>query len=172
MRLLVVDDESLVRDSLIRAFSANGFTTRGADSVGSALALAKSFAPEAAVVDLHLSDGTGLDLLMELRVRFPAIKVVVMSGYASIGSAVDSIRLGAVDFCCKPVSCQELILRLRGIRQAVPFVPMTLAQAHWEHIRRTLEASGNNISESARRLGLRRQSLQRMLQKRPPAPVR
>jgi two-component system response regulator RegA len=171
-KVLVVDDDALVRAAILRDFTHQRVDARGADGLGSALELCRLWQPEAAVIDLDLSgNGDGIGVMRELLREHP-MKAVIMTSFGSIGSAVDAIQSGAVGYCCKPIAARSLLDVLAGTRPSGDFAAMTLEQAKWEHIQRALTASQGNISESARMLGIRRQSLQRMLHKSPPRHVR
>jgi two-component system response regulator RegA len=179
LRILVVDDEQLVRDYLAQGIALRGYQVRAAGSRQAALEIVKAWRPDAAAVDVHLPDGSGLALLPALREANAEVRIVVMSGFGTIRSSVDALKAGAVDYLCKPLTFEDVIRVLDPTSASSSAMStqrsrdsqMTLEQARWEHIQRTLVATSNNISESARRLGIRRQSLQRMLQKRPPSPM-
>jgi two-component system response regulator RegA len=171
--LLLVDDDAALRTRLARAFQARGFAVREADGVASALALAREESPELAVVDLRMSDGDGLDVVRALTQIDPTTVVVVLTGYGSIATALEAVRLGATHYLTKPADVDELIAafaRECGDAGSPPrgeHAPPTLARVEWEHIQRVLTDCGGNVSEAARRLGIHRRSLQRKLAKYP-----
>lgn len=174
-RILVVDDDHRLRPRLVRAFADRGLHAHGADGPSSALeflAAHREDPPELAVLDLRMPDGSGLDLLEQLRAAVPDIQVVMLSGYGSISTAVDAVKLGAVDFLTKPADADMILSAFsRGVgseRSADGYEPPSLARAEWEHIQRVLDDCGGNISQAARKLGLHRRTLQRKLQKFPP----
>ncbi|MEB2312221.1 MAG: response regulator [Sorangiineae bacterium] len=171
--ILVVDDDDVLRATLVRAFAGRGFTATGARDYDEALAVAERDPPELCVVDLRMPGRGGLELLEALKRMEPEIAVVVLSGYGSIATAIDALRLGAVYFLPKPADADEILAAFA--RGAAP--PSTdvsaarapsLARAEWEHIQRVLADCEGNVSEAARRLGIHRRSLQRKLQKQPP----
>ena len=173
--ILIVDDDDVYRNRLARAFVDRGYDTRTAQDYDSAVALAQQESPELAVVDLKMPGKSGLELVKALREIDPATKTVVLTGYGSIATAIDAVRLGATYYLSKPADTDDIIGAFaRG--EAPPLDPPasadlrapSLARAEWEHINRVLSDAGGNISEAARRLGIHRRSLQRKLQKYPP----
>lgn len=168
--ILVVDDDDTFRERLVRAFAARGLHVRGAADVAEAVALARQESPELAVVDLRMPGGSGLDLVKELRALDEQTQVLVLTGYGSIATAVDALRLGACNYVQKPADADEILAafsRAPGTATAdVTNVP-SLARAEWEHINRVLTDCGGNVSQAARLLGLHRRSLQRKLSKYP-----
>ncbi len=171
--LLVVDDDAAFRERLARAIAARGYEVRSAGDAAEALASARADSPEMAVVDLRMPNGSGLELVRDLKQIDPATKVVVLTGYGSIATAIEAMRLGATHYLPKPATADEVLAAFHR-DEAKPLEPIaetdtpTLARAEWEHINRVLADCGGNISEAARRLGLHRRSLQRKLQKHPP----
>ena len=168
--LLVVEDDDFLRERLVRAFAERGFLAQGAASVSEARRLSED-APEYAVVDLRIGEESGLDVLRALLAKDPATRVVVLTGYGSIATAVEAMRLGAVHYLTKPADADQVLAALkRGASDAVSprNEPLSLARAEWEHINHVLVSVSGNISEAARRLGLHRRSLQRKLAKYPP----
>lgn len=163
-RVLVVDDDALVRNALVRDFKHRGLQADGAGNLQEALALSKVLSPDLAVVDLRLDDQSGLDVLRELRDTQPEVRVVMLTAYGTIPLAVEALRLGAVDFLTKPLGADKILEALR----AGPPAPRSLARVEYEIIRRTLDACEGNVSEAARCLRIHRRSLQRKLRKRPP----
>lgn len=172
--LLLVDDEAVFRERLARAFRERGFEVSTAGSYDEALALATKESPELAVVDLRMPGRSGLELVRALHALDASTRIIVLTGYGSIATAVDAVKLGAFNYLPKPADVDDLVLAFsRGPGEPTQvtedFQPPTLARAEWEHIQRVLTDCGGNISEAARRLGLHRRSLQRKLQKYPPA---
>lgn len=176
--ILVVDDDDLLRQQLARAFERRGLEVRTAANLAEAKALITEESPELAVIDLKMPDGSGMKLLELIHQVDPTTKSVMLTGYGSIATAIDAVRLGATYFLQKPADADEILnvfLRgetIRGETSGIdpaeaPKAP-SLARAEWEHINRVLNDCGGNVSEAARRLGLHRRSLQRKLQKFPP----
>ena len=170
--LLVVEDDDLLRDRLVRAFRDRGCVAQGAASVSEAARLTDD-APEYAVVDLRIGEESGLEVLRALLAKDPATRVVLLTGYGSIATAVEAMRLGAVHYLTKPADADQIIAALQRGDTAETVTaagePLSLARAEWEHINAVLVSVSGNISEAARRLGLHRRSLQRKLSKYPPA---
>jgi two-component system response regulator RegA len=174
--ILIVDDDLALRERLARAFRDRGFEATTASGYAEAVACARRESPELAVVDLRMPDGSGLELLKALKEIDPATQVVVLTGYGSIATAVQAVRLGATHYVPKPADADDILAAFQRGQQDPPsgpstidFQPPSLARAEWEHINRVLGDCGGNISEAARRLGIHRRSLQRKLQKHPPA---
>lgn len=173
--ILVVDDDDAFRARLARALESRGFEVRAASGPRDALELARADSPEYALVDLRMPGGSGLELVRDLKAVDPATKIVVLTGYGSIASALDAVRLGATHYLPKPATVDEILAAFRRDEQP-PLHPVdeprdttpSLARAEWEHMNRVLTDCNGNVSEAARRLGLHRRSLQRKLQKRPP----
>lgn len=168
--ILVVDDDEVLRSQLQRAFVRRGFTVRCADGYEAAVSQASEFKPELAIIDLKMSGKSGIELLVELRRLLPHIKVVVLTGYASIGNAVDAIKLGAVNYVTKPADADQLLAAFsaRPLLTDAHFAPPSLAEAEWEHIQRVLAECGGNISAAAQMLRIPRRTLQRKLKKLSP----
>jgi two-component system response regulator RegA len=172
--LLVVDDDTVFRDRLARALAARGYAVRAAGDVTSALMLAREESPERAVVDLRMPGGSGLDLVAGLREIDPTTRVVVLTGYGSIATAVEALRRGACHYLQKPVDADQILAAFEPGPEGEPGATMAAettpsqARFEWEHMQRVLHDAGGNISEAARRLGLHRRSLQRKLFKNPP----
>jgi two-component system response regulator RegA len=169
--LLLVDDDAIFRARLARAFRDRGYEVREADGFEAAISLAREDSPELAVVDLRMPGRSGLELVRELLVVDPATRVLVLTGYGSIATAVEAVRLGAVGYVQKPADADDLVAAFA--RAALPPLVTTpvdydapsLARAEWEHIHRVLADCAGNVSEAARKLGVHRRSLQRKLQK-------
>jgi two-component system response regulator RegA len=170
--ILLVDDDVTLRERLARALRERGFDVRTAGSADEAMELVRQDSPEMAVLDLKMPGRSGVDLLREMREHDPATRVLVLTGYGSIATAIEATKLGAEGYLPKPVDADELLAAFaRSGAGPVPdhFETPSLARAEWEHIQRVLVDCGGNISEAARRLGIHRRSLQRKLQKYPPA---
>ena len=178
LSILIVDDDEVYRNRLARAFVDRAYDVRTAQDYDTAIAAATHESPEYAVVDLKMPGKSGLELVKALVEIDPATKIVVLTGYGSIATAIDAVRLGATYYLSKPADADDIVGAFaRG--EAPPLEPPapgsgdykapSLARAEWEHINRVLSDAGGNISEAARRLGIHRRSLQRKLQKYPPA---
>lgn len=171
--LLVVDDDTVLRGRLLVAFRDRGYEARGAGTYEEAVALAEQESPEYALVDLRLPGRSGLEVVKALRSIDPETRIVVLTGYGSIATAMDAVRYGAMHYLSKPADADEILAAFhRGESDPadpalIPLAP-TLARAEWEHINRVLSDCEGNVSEAARRLGIHRRSLQRKLQKYPP----
>ncbi len=176
--ILIVDDDEVYRNRLARAFTDRGYDVRTGSDYDTAVAAATEDSPELAVVDLKMPGKSGLELVKALHEIDPSTKTVVLTGYGSIATAIDAVRLGATYYLSKPADADDIIGAFaRG--EAPPLDPPqpdngdykapSLARAEWEHINRVLSDAGGNISEAARRLGIHRRSLQRKLQKYPPS---
>ena len=172
--ILIVDDDEVFRRRMARAFEDRGYDVRTGHDYDSGLASAKEDSPEFAVIDLKMTGRGGLELVKALSELDPQTKIVVLTGYGSIATAIDAVRLGATYYLPKPADADDLVAAFaRG--EAPPLQPPepdyqapSLARAEWEHINRVLSDCAGNISEAARRLGIHRRSLQRKLQKYPP----
>jgi two-component system, response regulator RegA len=172
LTLLLVDDDEVLRERLGRALGQRGFEVTLARNGEEAVAVARRDAPEYAVVDLRMPGLSGIEVLDELRAIDPATRVLMLTGYGSIATAVEATRRGAVGYLSKPADADEVVAALTGRgggEVAAGIDTPTLARAEWEHIQRVLVDCGGNVSETARRLGIHRRSLQRKLQKYPPA---
>jgi two-component system, response regulator RegA len=166
--LLLVDDDDAFRTRLARALEARGFQVTTFPSVEATLA-GFSESPEYAVLDLRMGGASGLELLKVLKERDPSTKVVMLTGYGSIPTAVEATKLGAAEYLTKPTDADAVAQALTGATANVTVDDTpSLARAEWEYIHRVLADCDQNISEAARRLGLHRRSLQRKLQKHPP----
>jgi two-component system response regulator RegA len=170
-RLLVVDDDDVFRSRVVKAFNERGFAALGAHDYDSAIAAARDDEPDMALVDLRLPGRSGLDVVRALTAADPDIVIVVMTGYGSIATAVESLKLGARNYLSKPADIDQILEALEGSSagadaDASVEVP-SLARVEWEHIQRVLADCGGNISQAARLLGVHRRSLQRKLSKNP-----
>jgi len=167
--LLLVDDDAVFRERLARAFRERGWDVRTAGGHEDALCHAESDTPELAVVDLRMPGKGGLELVRDLLALDPATRIIVLTGYGSIATAVDAIKLGAVHYLAKPADADDLIAAFERAGappespSATDYTAPSLARAEWEHINRVLSDCGGNISAAARRLGVHRRSLQRKL---------
>jgi len=176
--LLVVDDDATFRRRVVKAFEARGFEVRGAGDAEEALTLAREESPELALIDLRMPGRSGLELVRELKGLEPTLNVVVLTGYGSIATALEAIRLGATHYLTKPADIDEILAAFRR-RDGESFDPgdrelpqgdeqvPSLARVEWEHIQRVLTDCGGNVSQAARLLGVHRRSLQRKLSKYP-----
>ncbi|MFO0684175.1 MAG: response regulator transcription factor [Sandaracinus sp.] len=171
--LLLVDDDETFRTRLARAFTARGYDVRTAAGPVEALALANAESPELALVDLRMPGGSGLELVRDLLAIDRSTNVVVLTGYGSIATALEAVRLGATHYLSKPADVDE-ILAAFARKDADPAEPLALPEAvpslariEWEHIQRVLTDCGGNVSQAARLLGVHRRSLQRKLSKYP-----
>ena len=172
-RVLLIDDDEVFTRVLARALAARGFDARVAANRAEALSGAREHRPDHAVLDLKLGEESGLALIPELLEIRPELRILLLTGYASIATAVEAIKRGAWDYLAKPVDADQVVQALRGSghaedESAAPvFAAPPLKRLEWEHIQRVLAESDGNISEAARRLGLHRRTLQRKLSKRP-----
>lgn len=169
--LLVVDDDVVFARVLAQAFERRGYSVRTSHDVATALELARTEPPEFAVIDLRMPGPSGLELVRELKALDAHTRIVVLTGYASIATAVEAIKLGAVHYLAKPADADQIeaaFQRLEGDAAIdVPEQPLSINRLEWEHIQQVLRECGGNISETARRLGMHRRTLQRKLNKRP-----
>jgi two-component system response regulator RegA len=171
--ILVVDDDETLRSRLAAAFAGRGFDARAAGSYEEALALAEGDSPEYAVVDLKLPGRSGLDIVRALKEIDPATRIIVLTGYGSIATAMQAVRLGAIHYLAKPADVDDILAAFEPQEDTADaavasFTPPSLARVEWEHINRVLADCGGNVSEAARLLKLHRRSLQRKLRKFPP----
>jgi len=168
--LLVDDDEQFVK-RLAKAMEKRGFTPEVAQSVAHGKAIAEARPPAYAVIDLRLEDGNGLDVVEILRGRRPDCRIVVLTGYGAIATAVAAVKIGAIDYLSKPADAKEVVSALLSRGEALPPPPenpMSADRVRWEHIQRIHEMCERNVSETARRLNMHRRTLQRILAKRSP----
>ena len=169
--LLIVEDDRPFRDRLARAMEARGFTVAIAETVAQGIARAKDTPPAFAVVDLKLDDGNGLDVVEVLHGTRPEARVVVLTGFGNIATAVAAVKYGAIDYLPKPADADDILSALQapsGSKPKPPENPMSADRVRWEHIQRVYELCGHNVSETARRLNMHRRTLQRILAKRSP----
>lgn len=168
--LLIVEDDRPFLTRLARAMEGRGFAVETAEGVEEAVARVKTAAPAYAVIDMRLGDGNGLDVVVAIRERRSDARMIVLTGYGNIATAVTAVKLGAVDYLAKPADADEIFAALthQGERPAPPENPMSADRVRWEHIQRVYESCDRNVSETARRLNMHRRTLQRILAKRAP----
>lgn len=168
--LLVDDDEPFLR-RLTKAMEKRGFKVESAGSVAAGRAIATARPPAYAVVDLRLTDGNGLDVVEVLHEKRPDCRVVVLTGYGAIATAVAAVKIGATDYLSKPADASDIMNALLTSGDDLPPPPenpMSADRVRWEHIQRVYELCDRNVSETARRLNMHRRTLQRILAKRSP----
>jgi len=169
--LLIVDDDEAFRLRLARAMEKRGFQVQVAEGVQDAIRSAQRDPPGYAVVDLKLADGSGLDIVEALRQVHPGMRIVMLTGFGNIATAVAAVKAGAVDYLAKPAEADDVeaaLLAADGGKPEPPEHPMSAARVRWEHIQRVYELCDRNVSETARRLNMHRRTLQRILAKRSP----
>jgi two-component system response regulator RegA len=169
--LLLADDDNSFRQRLAVTLGRRGFDVRAAASAAECRELMRQIKPVYAVLDLRLGDGNGLDLVSELRGLHPDTRVVILTGYGNLATAVAAVKEGAIDYLAKPADPEDLITALlasEGEKPAPPAEPMSADRVRWEHIQRVYELCDRNVSETARRLKMHRRTLQRILAKRSP----
>ena len=169
--LLIVDDDAPLCQRLARAMERRGFVVSTADSVASGTAAATAQPPAFAVVDLRLGDGSGLDVVSALRLARPGARIVMLTGYGNIATAVAAVKAGALDYLPKPADAdavERALLVQEGEAPPPPEDPMSADRVRWEHIQRVFELCDRNVSETARRLKMHRRTLQRILSKHAP----
>lgn len=168
--LLVDDDEAFVR-RLAKAMDKRGFASAVALSVAEGKAQVEAAPPAYAVVDLRLGDGNGLDVVQAIHDRRPEARVIVLTGYGAIATAVAAVKHGAIDYLSKPADANDITQALLEQGEDLPAPPehlMSADRVRWEHIQRVYEMCDRNVSETARRLSMHRRTLQRILAKRSP----
>lgn len=168
--LLVDDDEPFLR-RLAKAMEKRGFSVETAGSVVAGKAIATARPPAYAVIDLRLEDGNGLDVVEVLREKRSDARIVVLTGYGAIATAVAAVKIGATDYLSKPADANDIVQALLttiGDLPPPPENPMSADRVRWEHIQRVFELCDRNVSETARRLSMHRRTLQRILAKRSP----
>ena len=169
--LLIIDDDTPLRDRLARAMEKKGFLVTQAESVKEGIKQVKISPPAFAVVDLRLSDGSGLEVIKEIRKIKKDSRVVMLTGYGNIPTAVAAVKAGAIDYIPKPADADDVenaLLALPETKARPPENPMSADRVKWEHIHRVFELCNRNVSETARRLKMHRRTLQRILSKRSP----
>jgi two-component system response regulator RegA len=169
--LLLVEDDEALRKRLAAALESRGLDVRGVATAAEAARVAADELPEFVLLDLRVGPDSGLDLIPELMRLEPATRIVILTGYGSVATAVEAVRRGAVHYLTKPADADEILAafeRGSGAAEATPPLhAMSLDRVEWEHINRVLVDCGGNISEAARVLGIHRRSLQRKLSKYP-----
>jgi two-component system, response regulator RegA len=169
--LLIVEDDYSFLQRLAKALEQRGFIVSTAESVADGLLQVEKAAPAYAVVDMRLGDGNGLDVISALKRRRPDARGIILTGYGNIATAVNAVKLGAVDYLAKPVDADDVVavlLARDSTKIEPPENPMSADRVRWEHIQRIYELCGRNVSETARRLNMHRRTLQRILAKRAP----
>ena len=169
--LIIVDDDRPFLNRLGRALETRGFEVRLAQSISEGLEMIHAVPPAFAVVDMRLEDGNGLDVIEALSEIRPDARVVVLTGYGNIATAVTAIKLGAIDYLAKPADADDVYAALvadPNEKAPPPENPMSADRVRWEHIQRVYELCNRNVSETARRLNMHRRTLQRILAKRAP----
>ena len=169
--LLIVDDDNPLRDRLARAMEKKGFQVNQAESVQKGISEAKNAPPAFAVIDLRLDDGNGLEVVKEIRKLKKDSRVVMLTGYGNIPTAVEAVKAGAIDYIPKPADADDVesaLLASSESKAIPPENPMSADRVKWEHIHRVFELCNRNVSETARRLKMHRRTLQRILSKKSP----
>jgi len=169
--LLIVDDDNPLRDRLARAMEKKGFKVTQAESVKQGMNKVKNSPPAFAVVDLRLGDGNGLEVIREIQRKKKDSRIVMLTGYGNIPTAVAAIKAGAIDYIPKPADADDVenaLLASPESKAKPPDNPMSADRVKWEHIHRVFELCNRNVSETARRLKMHRRTLQRILSKRSP----
>ena len=169
--LLILDDDDPLRGRLSRAMEKKGFIVKEAKSVSEGLVIAKNSPPGFALVDLRLDDGSGLDVIKEITKNKKDCRIVMLTGYGNLPTAVAAVKAGAIDYIAKPVDADDVeaaLLAAPESKAKPPENPMSADRVKWEHIHRVFELCNRNVSETARRLKMHRRTLQRILSKRSP----
>ncbi len=168
--LLLLDDDQALRTRLGRALESRGFEVITAGSVGEATLALRTRQPAFAVLDMRLEDGNGLKVVEAIREHRQDARIVMLTGYGAIATAVAAVKAGAVDYLSKPADADDVVKALLATGDAPepPENPMSADRVRWEHIQRVYELCDHNVSETARRLGMHRRTLQRILAKRAP----
>jgi two-component system response regulator RegA len=168
---LMIDDDPAFCTALQRAMVRRGHKMETVHNIPTALALAETTNFTRVIVDLKLANESGLTLIAQLKTDFPELDIIMLTGYASISTAVEAIKLGATNYLCKPVDADEILTAFHiqnGMTEVdVPQNPLSVGRLEWEHIQKNLQDNQGNISATARKLGMHRRTLQRKLQKRP-----
>ena len=169
--LLIVDDDNPLRDRLARAMEKKGFEVTQAESVKKGISQAENAPPAFAIVDLRLNDGNGLEVIKEIQKFKKDSRVVMLTGYGNIPTAVAAVKAGAIDYIPKPADADDIesaLLASPESKATPPTNPMSADRVKWEHINRIFELCNRNVSETARKLKMHRRTLQRILSKRSP----
>ena len=171
LSLLIVEDDRPFLTRLARAMEGRGYEVRTAETVEDAVAAAREAPPAYAVIDMRLSDGNGLEVVAAIREKREDSRIIILTGYGNIATAVTAVKLGAIDYLSKPADADEIhaaLTRSPGELAPPPENPMSADRVRWEHIQRVYEMCDRNVSETARRLNMHRRTLQRILAKRAP----
>ena len=169
--LMILDDDAPFRTRLGRAMEQRGFDVKTVETVFEAKRVARDNPPAFAVLDMRLEDGNGLDVIDQIHEARPDCKMVMLTGYGNLATAVSAVKRGAVDYLAKPADADDVckaLLAEKGQAPEPPENPMSADRVRWEHIQRVYELCGKNVSETARRLNMHRRTLQRILAKRAP----
>jgi len=169
--LLIVDDDAPLRNRLSRAMEKRGFQVTALENVSEGLEFARNSPPAYAILDLRLTDGSGLDVVAALRDARPDARIIMLTGYGNIATAVAAVKAGVVDYLPKPADADQITAALLDHEEALPPPPenpMSADRVRWEHIQRVFEQCDRNVSETARRLRMHRRTLQRILAKHAP----
>lgn len=170
-KILLIDDDEIFTAVMARGFKRRGFSTLCCGSAAEAVTACPAFAPTHILLDLNMPGTSGLVVLPRLIDLAPGARLVVLTGYSSIATAVAATQAGASNYLCKPASIDDILLAFEGkqatLHETVPTDPLSVERLEWEHIQRVLQDHDNNISATARALGMHRRTLQRKLQKRP-----
>ena len=169
--LLIVDDDNPFRDRLARSMEKKGFKVTQAESVKSGIQKAGEIKPAFAVIDLRLGDGNGLEVVKEIQQSKKESRIIMLTGYGNIPTAVAAIKAGAIDYLAKPANAEDIetaLLADPSKKAYPPKDPMSADRIKWEHIHRVFELCNRNVSETARRLKMHRRTLQRILSKKSP----
>lgn len=168
---LIVDDDPTLAGMLERVLQRRGFSTKSARDAAQALQLVRGEKFEKAIVDLKLGNDSGLQLIRELKLQQPELAIVMLTGYSSISTAVEAVKMGAVNYLCKPADAEEILAAFGESNQRtsteLSYTPLSVDRLEWEHIQKILQENNGNISATARALGMHRRTLQRKLNKRP-----
>ncbi|WP_298442330.1 response regulator [uncultured Ferrimonas sp.] len=170
MKLLIIEDDVVFAGTLARRLSQHGYDCIQVHQVCDALVQARQTQPSHILLDLNLAGYSGLELIQPLRCALPKVRLVLLTGFASISSAVEAMRRGADDYLAKPADTKSLLKALNGDAPQVEDlteIVMSPERLEWEHLHQTLSANNGNVSATARQLGMHRRTLQRKLQKRP-----
>lgn len=169
--LLVLDNDEPFRRRLSRAMEKRGFSPTALETVKEASLFCKATPPAYAIIDLRLEDGSGLNVVKVLRAKRPEAKIIILTGYGAIATAVAAVKIGATDYLVKTADANDIttaLLTASGKQPPPPENPMSADRVRWEHIQRVFELCDQNVSETARRLNMHRRTLQRILAKRSP----
>lgn len=170
-QLLVIDDDEVLRYSMIRALNRYGFVLYEASSMESTQLILKQQLIDSVVLDLRLGDESGLELAAWMLQQYPKLEIVIITGYASVSTAVEAIKIGVKDYLIKPVSVEEIVNAFKNqgadAKKAIKVDPVSTKRLEWEHIQKVLLEHNGNISHAAKALKMHRRTLQRKLQKKP-----